>query len=464
MGWFDKKSWHLRQKIRDLQADLREAEREGKFVVEQGLFFAELEDMGEATMMVFGTTDVLAAQEESVIRTFYDRNGFSVDSIKLDKGHTSIATIEIIPPEEMIKLVGRYLKNLGYRVVDDSEREAPADLNRKVYPLSAIIRSVTILFSEKVQQVISTTHIKMNKEGNRLLRWLPKIIEATERKVPMDAVEEVRPGFEQAYDQLFRKMGMHESVPSDRLRSVSPGAAPSEARIPKLNFPAPPAAAAQPPASTPAARGNAPSQPVAKSAPAAVKAAPAPAAPHAAPALGDLQKLVRRRDMAEMMARLYQSLIRAKSNRCVQNSERLLQEINACYHAAATCLMVKVPQGDNLTIHAQAGHKLLWGESESGDGYAISAKILARCMQQREPVMSDSLSEDPTSSMVAHHISATAAVPIIIDREIAGMLYLDRREGVQPFTSEDATELREIVGLFTAYADLTLGRISPTGA
>ena len=46
MGWFDKKSWQMRRKIKDLQADLREAERDGKYVKEGGLFFAELEDMG----------------------------------------------------------------------------------------------------------------------------------------------------------------------------------------------------------------------------------------------------------------------------------------------------------------------------------------------------------------------------------------------------------------------------------
>src|SRR4051812_39413662 len=100
MGWFDKKSWQKRRKIKDLQSDLREAEREGRFVVEQGLFFAELEDMGDATMMVFGASSDLSGSEEAVIRQFFDRNGFGVERLKLDRAHTGLADVEIIPPEE----------------------------------------------------------------------------------------------------------------------------------------------------------------------------------------------------------------------------------------------------------------------------------------------------------------------------------------------------------------------------
>ena len=132
MGWFDKKSWQLRRKIRDLQAELATAERDGKYVVEQGLFFAELQEMGDQTIMVLGTADHLDTEEETVIRNFFGRNGFAVENMRLDKSQKTLASVEIIPPQELTRRVARQLKEAGYRLIDDSDQErpsAPADSN-----------------------------------------------------------------------------------------------------------------------------------------------------------------------------------------------------------------------------------------------------------------------------------------------------------------------------------------------
>ena len=155
--WFDKKSWRLRRKIKDLQADLREAEKEGRYVLEDGLFFAELEDMGEMTMLVFGATDILSAQEESVIRGFFDRNGFTVHRLKIDRSQSHLAEVEIIPPSEMVRHIARRLKADGYKVLDDSKQETPSDLGHRIVTLSGLVRTIVILFCDRVQQLIAKT-------------------------------------------------------------------------------------------------------------------------------------------------------------------------------------------------------------------------------------------------------------------------------------------------------------------
>lgn len=149
MGWFDKKSWQLRRKIRDLQSELAIAEREGKYVLEQGLFFAELQDMADNTIMVLGTAEHLDAEEENIIRNFFDRNGFTVEALRLDKTQKTLANVEIIPPEELTRRVARALKEDGYKLIDDSDQERPANLEKKTVTLSAIIRAILALFARR---------------------------------------------------------------------------------------------------------------------------------------------------------------------------------------------------------------------------------------------------------------------------------------------------------------------------
>lgn len=459
MGWFDKKSWQKRRKIKDLQSDLIKAEKEGRFVVEQGLFFAELEDMGEATMMAFAGAEEMSGSEDTVIRQFFDRNGFSVEILKLDRSHTGLADVEIIPPEEMTRWVGRILKAEGYKLIDDSEEERPAELERQILPLSAMVRAMLILFAGRAQLVIATTRIKMNKEGNRLLQWMPKIAACLQAKVDPSVVELMRGPFEDAFDQFYLRIGTGREF--DRSGLAKPAAPTDAARIPGMAFPNRPdaPAAADTPQPTPF-----PATPGIPSPAGAPNHAPAPtASPDKAfkDAQKELMRLHKACDGAESLTRIYRGLIRANSSRSITNGEAILKEVQDLFQAAAVCVMVKVPNGHGLTIHAQAGKKLVWGEG--GDsGYPVSATVLGTCIKTRAAVtnMEDGR-EDPTASMVQHDISATAAVPIIVGsdgtEEIVGILYLDRRGGSRPFTEDDCDMLVRISQVFRDFSDLTLG-------
>ncbi|MFH0794680.1 MAG: GAF domain-containing protein [bacterium] len=471
MGWFDKKAWRLRRKVKDLQEDLREAEAAGNFLLEQGLFFAELEAMGDQTVMVFGATNLLASQEEQVIRAFFDRNGFQVEAVRLDKARTGLEHVEIIPPEEVVKIVGRALQGKSYRIIDDTEHERAANLAEKIYPFSALVRAIAILFSEKAQQIISSTAIKQNKEGNRLLHWLPKIVQTLSRKVTRDVVEEAREAFDNAYEQHYLKV-LQKEAPRKHIThprkidtprpATPPPAAPSadKERIPIAKFSA---------GSAPTPQPTKPAQPALPPRPAAPQpAAPPKAESFAAPpsplrSAPDQQQIIVRLtqacQLAETMMRMYKSLIGANSSRCLHNSEVLLQEINRLFDAAATCLMVKMPKGMSYTIHAQAGKKLVWGE-RGGEGWAVSKTVIAECLKKRVVVTNESGgSTDPTQSMMLHDIEATAAAPIIVNGDLAGILYLDRRGGMRPFTEEERVMLEKASSIFQDYAELTLGLV-----
>lgn len=486
MGWFDKKSWQKRRKIKDLQADLIRAEREGKYVVEQGLFFAELQDMGEATMMLFGASNELSGSEESVIRSFFDRNGFSVEALKLDRSHSGLAEVEIIPPEEVTRWVGRILKAEGYRLIDDSEEERPAELARRILPLSSLVRGIIILFCDRVQTIISTTGIKMNKEGNRLLHWMPQISKCLQAKVDPAVLDVMKAPFEDAYGQFFLRIGTgREFDRSAASTSAEPTA--DHSRIPSMAFPSRQASgfpaegsgpqtasaggavppAAQPPLGGPPA-GFQPFRAGSPEADTPVMASLQPESPTptnklagAPVAVGgdqEVLKLTRALEVAEAVARMYKSLVHANSSRCVKNTETLLEEVSRLFQTSATCVMVKIPNGTGLTIHAQAGKKLVWGEG-GGEGYPVSSSVLSNCIRQRTVVTNAESGGDPTASMIAHQIDATAAVPIFVKDEIVGILYLDRRGGVRPFTSEECVLLGKISRVFEDFPDLTLGLV-----
>ena len=472
MGWFDKKSWQLRRKVKDLQADLKEAERDGKYVVEQGLFFAELEDMGEMTMMVFGTADHMAAQEESVIKTFFDRNGFSVEIVKMDKDQTSLLDVEILPSEEMTRHVGRLLKADGYRIIDDSEREKAANLPEKIIPLSSLMRGIVLLFSQHVQQVISTSRIKMNKEGNRLLHWMPKIIDTLGKKVKPEVVDILKPSFEDAYEAFYGRVGKLGEI-TPRSGGDSAMAAPTGAdRIPSLAFPASktgntaastvasaPASAPKPaPAATPFAAAAPVTAPQKPTVPAWANTPTPRPTPGAGANAAALSEAIRARDAAETAASMYRSLIGANSNRCVRNSEVLLDEVNRLFNATATCLMVKVPQGDGFTIHANAGKRLAYGDG--GEGYPVSSTVLTRCLQQRAAVSNERLGGDPSESMMMHQIEAAAAAPIIVKDHVIGILYVDRRTNPVPFDDQDCKSLLRLSDVFREFPDLVLGHVA----
>lgn len=456
MGWFDKKSWRLRRKIKDLQADLREAEKEGRYILQDGLFFAELEDMGEMTMLVFGASDLLSAQEEGVIRTFFDRNGFTVHRLKIDRDQSHLAEVEILPPSEMVRHVARQLKAHGFKVLDDTAQETAPQLDKHIVTLSALVRALVILFAERVRNIIATTRIKMNKEGNRLLHWMPKIVEALRPKVPRELVELVRTPFELAYEEYFGHLG---SSAADR-----PSASAIPDRIPSIQF-------------RPVARENQDVQgeaspprespPLVKSTPpvAPIKICPETIAdsvraePPKATTESDqieIQRLLKESDAAEALARMYKKLVRAQSSRCVRNAEALLEEVVRLFRATAACILVKVPHARGITIHAQSGKRLVWGEGGK-DGFPVSTSVVAEVIRTRQAARSDLSSAPATESMIFHNIEAVAAAPIFSDGEIVGILYVDRREGLQPFDVHDVRILERLAKVFEEFPDLTLG-------
>ena len=442
MSWFDKRSWRLSRKIKDLQADLRHAEEEGKFVVQDGLFFAELADMGEMTMMAFGT-DLLAAGEESVIRSFFDRNGFTVDRLQLDKSSTGLATVEILPSEEMTRSVARVLKTENYKLVDDSDKELAPNLQARILTLSAVMRSMTLLFAERAEKTIINSNVKMNKEGNRLLHWLPKIVEALDNKVDRFTVEIVRPGFEMAYDEFYGHIGGSRASVS----SASPGPVDP---IPPVEFPVrTPGAPAPAPPAAPAARPAAPAR--------QEQAIPPPpkAAPAAAPSAPGEPAADKAREAEETKARMFRTLVGASASQSVRNCEGLLKELLAYFQASAACVMVKLPSGDGLGIHAQAGQKLAWGTS---DGMPISVSAVTDCVRKRVVVTHASGgSGDPTVSMIANRIDAAAACPLVVGGQVVGVLYIDRRNGTAMFRESEKAALESLAAPFRDFPELTLG-------
>ena len=66
---------------------------------------------------------------------------------------------------------------------------------------------------------------------------------------------------------------------------------------------------------------------------------------------------------------------------------------------------------------------------------------------------------DPTSSMVVYSIEAAAAAPILINDDVAGLIYIDRREDMKPFTPEDCEQLANFAGIFAEFSDLLFGTV-----
>jgi hypothetical protein len=466
--WFDKKSWRLRRKIKDLQADLRAAEKEGRYVLEDGLFFAELEDMGEMTMLVFGTTDVLSAQEETVTRSFFERNGFTVHRLKIDKSQSHLAEVEIIPPSEMVRYVARRLKSQGYKVLDDSAKETPSELDKRIITLSGLVRALVILFCERVQRTIASTRIKMNKEGNRLLHWMPRIAATLHRKTSSDLVSLLKPLFEDAYAEFYGHLAESTSP-----RSVAEPALPAD-RIPAIQFPAeqpplaskssmesvkfPAAIPLQEPKTAPAPPPTGDRVMVPGEQPAAdmVRAAP-PKAVSDSDRI-EIERLLKEVEASESVARMYRKLVRAQSSRCVRNAQALLEEVNRLFGATASCLLVKVPHAHGVTIHAQAGKPLIWGQG-GREGFPVSTSVVAEVVKTKKAAKADQGSSPASESMILHSIEAVAAAPVFFNGEIVAIVYVDRREGLCPFDLNDMRALERVAKVFEEFPDLTLGLV-----
>lgn len=397
MGWFDRNSWKRRGKLNDLRAELSKAEDEGKFIKEDGLYFAELRDMGNETLMVFAGSNTLASQEETFVNNFFDRNGFTVDTIKISSDGLSLDKVEIIPHDELIRYVGRALKTNGYRLIDDSDKAIDAKLSESIVPLSTLVRAITGLFSERVESVIKQTRIKDNKEGNRLLHWLPKIAAASFDKVPTDAVDLIRPLFNDAYAGLYSTTHVF-----------------GETKQPETT-PSP-----------------------------SVVAAP--------------QQQITKEDYSEMSKRITAMLVRSTPNQCISNSTNILKEINSFLNATASALLMRPLNSQGLAIFAQAGNKeLAWGKGNlHPNAVPIAESLILKCVSTKSLAINER--NDLSNSMIANNISSALAMPITVNGELCGILYIDRRGASKPFSGTETAIIGRIVKeIFEEFSDYTLG-------
>jgi hypothetical protein len=355
------------------------------------------------------------------------------------------------------------MKADGYRIIDDSDREKAANLEQKIIPLSSLLRGIVVLFAQHVQQVIATSRIKMNKEGNRLLRWMPKIVSVIGKKVDKEVVELLTPYYHDAFEAFYGRVGkMSEVSPNAKggdsaMANVTPV---GRERIPALSFPSSKVTNTAPTAGSDSA-GTVQNiaQTAPKPPPPAWATAPTPKQnnPAAANATA-LAEAIRARETAEAASRIYRSLVGASSNRCVRNAETMLEEVNRLFNATATCLMVKVPQGDGFTIHANAGKRLSWGDG-GGEGFPVSSSVLTRCLQQRTAVSTQMAGAgDPSASMVMHQIEAAAAAPVMAQDDVVGILYVDRRNNPVPFEDHDCEGLQRLADIFREFPDLVFGQ------
>lgn len=431
MSWFDKKSWQLRRKIKDLQAELAAAEREGKYVLEQGLFFAELQEMGDNTMMVLGTAQHLDSEEENVVRNFLERNGFSVEVMRLDKAKKGLAAVEILPPEELTRCVARELKNAGYSLVDDSEQERPARPADKMLTLSAIIRATSALFAAHVHQLVIGTHLKMNMEGNRLLHWMPLVRDALAAKVDPETLTACRAPFIYAYNHYYGQLGQMEN-PEEL-------ACPGEDVWQGAEMPDP--FAEEPPAGPEAE--TTPQKPQA-AAPETMPAASASAQPL-------LHRQPRRRpphsevDAAHALARLYKALVGCEAADSATNAARLLEEIAQYFSADTACLLTRTAGSVAFSLQACGGPQ---------PPPPIPGKD-SETWRMLDEAVSDGAVKILQGTENGSRDSFAVALPLPSDTESAALLYLLQPEGFSEAQEMESTaQLKLLSRPFREFPDL----------
>lgn len=435
MGWFDKKSWQLRRKIRDLQSELAEAERDGKYVVCQGLFFAELAEMGNDTMMVLGKADTFDTEEEAIIKSFFERNGFSIETLRLDKNHKTLAAIEIIPPEEFLRRVARTLKDDGFKLIDDSESERPSALNNKMITLSSLIRAVSALFVSHVHNLIVTTPIKMNMEGNRLLHWMPLIRDALAPHVLDDLIDRIKVPFVDAYNHYYGRFGQIETMDCTSLQDSDS----TEAETPNFSDETssdfaespwvPSGADDQSPA---ASRFNSvtaevPESLVDRSAPLNLPA----------DVSADRSILA-----AQTLSRIYKSLIGASEQRSAHNAEVVLDYVSRFFGAKSACLLSKTTDESPVILIANSNTSQCL--ASNGDGsITYDFTIVDECLQ----------SNTVTQGAPSNGNTNTAAVAVPVAASLA--LYLVEPSAVP---EPDQALLMQFAQVFREFPDLLISK------
>ncbi len=445
MGWFDKKSWQLRRKIRDLQSELAVAEREGKYVMEQGLFFAELREMADATMMVLGTAEHLDAEEETVIRNFFDRNGFSVDELRLDKTHKTLAAVEIIPPEELTRRVAKVLKENDYRLIDDSDRERPSNLEKRIITLSSLIRVISALFAAHVHQLIISTPIKLNMEGNRLLHWTPLIRESLMRKVSPEIAAVCRDPFIDAYNHYYGRFG--KMTQPDKLDAFSGESSPIEEFEEAETEFAVPDMSADP---TQIVRGDA-SEPWAEAQDEStlVAASGRDIDPKVEfDNVLEASSTQRAAEAAFVLAQMYKALIGASDQRRVRNAELLLDKIARFFSARSVCLLVRKHSDSPFALQANSGDSLCMDASQ--DGSACDTATLQMAVANRAvTVLSPSGNGDTNPQAVIIPISGIDNLEAVIYILEPGNFGVDVESG-------DSAHLTLFIRVFREFPDLLI--------
>jgi hypothetical protein len=447
MGWFDKKSWQLRRKIRDLQSELAVAQREGKYVVEQGLFFAELQEMGDATMMVLGTADHLDSEEEEIIRNFFDRNGFTVETLRLDRTHKTLAAVELIPPEELTRRVARILKESGFRLIDDSEQERQSNVDKNTISLSSIIRAISVLFSTHVHQLIVSTQLKMNMEGNRLLHWTPLIRECLMKKVSADVVTLCRDPFVNAYNHYYGRFGEmadpeqfqrftdepsdEQSLVQEQLSAAEEPAEPEEGSKSDEKKDTAWAPPSPEPDDTGAATRNATRGLFSEGTP-------------VTSSHGD-----RSVEAAHALANIYKGLIGASADRRVRNAEVLLDVIAQFFSAQSICILSRPDAHSPFKLQANSGKSQCLETTEEGvvrcDTEVLHKAVEAHCVTALAP--GGNGNSHPEGLVI----------PIETDDATEAVMYIVKPQAYDGSVgSNDSNHLSSFVRVFREFPDLVL--------
>ena len=477
MGFFDKRSRIYRQKIQDLQAELEQARKEGNYVVEQGIYFADSPTMGDETRVVM--VDRLHSSEEvDVLRAFFDRNGFTVEKLELDSSARSVEQCEIIPPNELLVGMVKLLQSQNYRVIDDSDQKQPFSALRQVFPVTALAHAISVLFVSRVQKILATTSVKMTKEGNRLLSWMALLHKTLRTQVDPAVINCIDIFFDEAFDHFYNRDARKEGEKSPlqlQLDKLDEDDLMGEYTMSQLFVPIPIEKEEE---EEPEARHKgllervdneeqqvysfegvdaAPSRSGADSGSQSDAISSMQLTGSVAPAAiedKEIDQLKRSDQLAKTMALMYRTLVRSSDDKARQNAQTLLQQIQPLFKTSASCLLVKSQSKPTMSLFAQCGRKLVWGK---GEGRPMSVGLIRDCVKCKTNVAGTS-HDEPGGSLADAHVPAYAvATPVSLKEHICAILYLERAKEDGPFDEEEMRMMRRVVRVFQDFPDLTLG-------
>jgi len=157
------------------------------------------------------------------------------------------------------------------------------------------------------------------------------------------------------------------------------------------------------------------------------------------------------------MAEVYKSLIGASPKRHVRNAKLVLDEFAKLFRADCACMLV--PQEGGIPDFEQsisAGQKVC--ASGVDDTYfKASGHLVRKCISEKAHVIHAMEGNmDPSQSMISQGIETAIAIPVIIDNEVRAVIYLDRRDSLQPFSQQDAKFLLALTEVFREFPDLLI--------